>query len=129
MSNQTARCPVTTVILYLEGGIKMTSSEEFTKYVAEQFSDAGTITYKKMFEEYGLYCEEKFFACVSDNQLFVKVTDKGREVLQNAEMAPPYEGAKPSFLITELEDKEILCRLASATCKALPVSRPKKKQK
>ncbi|MEG6520836.1 TfoX/Sxy family protein [Desulfotomaculum sp. 1211_IL3151] len=105
----------------------MASSEEFTKYVAEQLSGAGTITYKKMFGEYGLYCNGKFFASVCDNQLFVKITDKGREVLRNPEMASPYEGAKPSFLITELEDKELLCRLATATCKALPEPRPKKR--
>ncbi|MEY8356896.1 TfoX/Sxy family protein [Lachnospiraceae bacterium 54-53] len=107
----------------------MASSEEFTRYVAEQLSGAGTITYKKMFGEYGLYCNGKFFASVCDNQLFIKVTDEGREVLQNPEMAPPYEGAKPSFLIAELEDKEFLCRLAVATCKALPAPKAKRKER
>jgi len=77
----------------------------------------------KMFEEYGLYCDGKFLASICDNQLFVKVTNQGREILQNSEMASPYEGAKPNFLIEELEDKEFLCRLAVATCKALPTPR------
>ena len=104
----------------------MASSEDFVKYVAEQLSDAGTITYKKMFGEYGLYLDGKFFACVCDNQFFVKITNKGRGLLQNPEMAPPYEGAKPSFLITDLDDKNFLCNLAIATCEDLPAPKPKK---
>lgn len=107
----------------------MASSEEFTKYVVEQLSSAGTIIYKKMFGEYGLYCDGKLFASICDNQLFVKVTDQGWEILQNPEMAPPYEGAKPSFLIAELEDKEFLCSLAVATCKALPSPKSKRKER
>ncbi len=107
----------------------MASSEEFVKYIADQLSDAGMITYKKMFGEYGLYCNGKYFACVSDDQFFVKVTDKGRKVLINPEMAPPYEGAKPSFLITKIDDKELLCNLAIATCDDLPAPKPKKRGK
>lgn len=107
----------------------MASNEEFTKYVAEQLSDAGTITYKKMFGEYGLYCDGKFFACVCDNQLFVKITEEGQAVLQNPETASPYAGAKPYFLISELDDKASLCKLAEVTCKALPEPKPKKKGK
>lgn len=105
----------------------MASSVEFAAYVAEQFGDAGEITYKKMFGEYGLYCNGKFFANICDNQLFVKITDQGRAVLPNPQTAPPYEGAKPNFVITEIENRELLCRLAIATCKALPEPKPKRK--
>ena len=34
----------------------MASSIEFVQYAAEQMSDVGEITYRKMFGEYGLYC-------------------------------------------------------------------------
>lgn len=53
----------------------MASSEEFTKYVVEHLSGAGTITYKKMFEEYGLYCGGKSLASICHNQLCVKVSN------------------------------------------------------
>ena len=49
----------------------MASRLEYVQYVAEQLSGAGEITYKKMFGEYGLYCDGKIFANVSDDQLFV----------------------------------------------------------
>ena len=57
----------------------MASRIEFVEYVAEQCGGAGEITYKKMFGEYGLYCDGKFFGCVSDDEFFVKITDKVKE--------------------------------------------------
>ncbi len=105
----------------------MASSKEFVTYIAGQLAGAGTITYKKMFGEYGFYCDGKFFACVCDNQFFVKITDAGLKLLQNPETAPPYEGAKPYLLIAELDDQELLKELAIATCGALPEPKPKKK--
>ena len=79
-----------------------------------------------MFGEYGLYYDEKFFACICDNQLFVKITDKGYNILKNPETAPPYSGAKPYFLISDIDNKNLLQSLTVATCDALPVPKPKK---
>ena len=54
----------------------MSSKPEFVEYCAEQCRGAGEITYKKMFGEYGLYCNGKIFALVCDDEFFVKITDK-----------------------------------------------------
>jgi TfoX/Sxy family transcriptional regulator of competence genes len=48
---------------------------EFVQYIAEQLHDAGCITYRKMFGEYGMYCDRKKFALICDDQLFIKITD------------------------------------------------------
>ena len=53
-----------------------------------------------MFGEYGLYCDRKYFGLVCDNQLFVKVTAPGLEMLPEQEQGSPYPGAKPHFLVT-----------------------------
>lgn len=37
----------------------MASRIDFVEYVCEQMSGAGIITYKKMFGEYGVYCDGK----------------------------------------------------------------------
>lgn len=37
----------------------MASKPEFVEFVADQLRDAGIITYRKMFGEYGLYCNGK----------------------------------------------------------------------
>lgn len=42
-------------------------------------------------------------------------------------MAPPYEGAKDCLLIEDLDDRELMGRLISATYSQLPEPKPKKK--
>ena len=92
--------------------------------------DAGVITYRKMFGEYGIYCDGKIVALVCDNQLFVKPTDAGREFIGNVTEAPAYEGSKDFFLIEdEVDDTEWLTTLIRRTEEALPKPRPKKIKK
>ena len=105
----------------------MASRLEYVQYVAEQLSGAGEITYKKMFGEYGLYCDGKIFANVSDDQLFVKITEAGRRLFPGLPEAPPYPGAKDDFLIENVDDRDFLTALTLTTCQALP--EPKKKRR
>lgn len=105
----------------------MASNADFVEYIAEQLRDAGTITYRKMFGEYGLYCDGKIFALICDDQLFIKITDGGRKIISDLEEVPPYNGAKPYFLIEDVDSKEILTSFVLETCKELPLPSPKKK--
>lgn len=104
----------------------MASTPEFVEFVAEQLGDAGAITCRKMFGEYGVYCDGVFFACICDNQFFVKITKPGKEFMPDGETAPPYEGARPYFLVTDLDDREFLKELTQVTCAALPAPKPRK---
>lgn len=106
----------------------MASSREFVEYVAGQLAEAGEITYRKMFGEYGLYCNGKIFSVICEDQFFVKVTEAGRKVWGGLKEAAPYEGAKPYFLIEEIDDRETLSAFVIETCKELPVPKPKKKK-
>lgn len=106
----------------------MGSRLEFVEYVMEQLSEAGVITYKRMFGEYGLYCDGKFFACICDDQLFVKKTKAGGELWPGLEEKPAYEGAKDSFLVEELEDRKRLGEFVQRTCEELPMPKVKKKK-
>lgn len=105
----------------------MASNPEFAGFVAEQLAGTGGITYRKMFGEYGFYCDGKFFGCVSDNQFFVKITEPGKTFMPDGRTASPYEGAKPYFLIEELDDTDFLAELVRITCAALPAPNRKKK--
>jgi TfoX/Sxy family transcriptional regulator of competence genes len=108
----------------------MASDLDFVEYVVDQMEDAGVITYKKMFGEYAVYCRGKVVALVCDNQLFVKPTESGRAFIGDVVEAPPYPGAKPSFLIGEgMEDRDWLGRLIRLTEKELPLPKPKKGKK
>lgn len=107
----------------------MASNVEFVKYIADQLSEAGEVTYKKMFGEYGMYLDGKIFAVICNNQLYVKITEAGRLLMPELEMAPPYEGAKNYFLFEEIDNKKLLNEFVSATWDELPVPKPKKPKK
>jgi TfoX/Sxy family transcriptional regulator of competence genes len=104
----------------------MATDASYAKYVCDQLHAAGGITVLKMFGEYGLYRHGKIVALIADNQLFVKPTPAGEEVLGTPTYGPPYPGAKPFFNVSDLlDDPEWLVRLILATDAALPA--PKKR--
>jgi TfoX/Sxy family transcriptional regulator of competence genes len=108
----------------------MSSDENFVKFIVDQIENAGEISYKKMFGEYAIYCGDKIVALVCDDQLFVKPTVGGRSFIDEVVEAPPYPGAKSSFLIEDkFEDKEWISNLIRITAKELPMPKPKKKKK
>lgn len=108
----------------------MASDLSFVEYITDQIAILDGVRYRKMFGEYAVYYKEKVVALVCDNQLFIKPTEAGRAFIGNVTEAPPYPGARLSFLIEEqLEDKEWLCQLIRVTEKELPVPKPKKKRK
>lgn len=109
----------------------MSSDVQFVDYVLDQMTGAGQVRARKMFGEYGVYCDEKIVALICDDQLFIKPTDAGREYLgEEVVEAPPYEGAKPYFLVGDrLEDADWLAGLVSVSAKELPAPKPRKKKK
>ena len=83
-----------------------------------------------MFGEYVLYSNGKVVALLCDNQLFIKPTKAGRAFIGDVVEAPPYPGAKLSFLIQdEIENREWLSQLIRLTEAELPAPKPKKKKK
>lgn len=107
----------------------MASRMEFVEFIADQLKEAGAITCKKMFGEYGVYCEGKIFAVICDDQFFIKITEAGRKLCPDLPEAPPYKGAKNYFLVEDVEDREKMVRLAVATCGELPTPKAKKKKR
>ncbi len=107
----------------------MATDKDFVEYIADQMSEAGEITFKKMFGEYGVYCGGKIIALICDNMLYIKPTEAGRSFIGDASEAPPYPGAKNYFLIEDqIDDREWLSGLVKATFSELPEPKPKKKK-
>lgn len=105
----------------------MASSNDFVQFIADQCSGAGEIVVKKMFGDYGIYCNGKIFGLICDDRFFLKPTESARPLLRTVELRPPYDGAKDYFYITDVDDHDYLSALVSVTCKALP--EPKKRKK
>ncbi len=109
----------------------MASDQGFVDFIVEQMDSAGEITYKKMFGEYGLYCNGIIMALICNDQLFIKPTDAGRAFIIDAVEAPPYPSAKPYFLIEDqFEDRDWISGLVKITTKELTLkTKPRKKKK
>ena len=97
----------------------MASNPDFVQYIADQCSGAGTITYKKMFGDYGIYCNGKIFGLICDNRFYVKPTEAGRALLGMVVLRPPYDGAKDYFWIEDVDDHQLISSLVKETCKEL----------
>lgn len=105
----------------------MASNQATVDFIVEQMSSAGRVSAKKMFGEFGIFCDEKMVALVCDDQLFVKPTSGGKDFLGDVTEGAPYPGAKPCFIISgeRWDDREWLAQLIAITCTELPI--PKKK--
>jgi len=111
-------------------GDNMASQQGTVDFLLDQMAGAGGISARKMFGEYGVYCDGKMFAIVADDQLFIKPTEAGRAWISaqgTLQQAPPYPQAKPYFLIAgELwDERDWLSQLARRTADALPAPKPK----
>ncbi len=97
----------------------MSSNIDIVEYIADQCSGAGVITVRKMFGDYGIYCDGKIFGLICDNRFYGKPTEAGRALLRTVDLQPPYEGAKDYFYIVDVDDRDYLSELVKATCRAL----------
>jgi TfoX/Sxy family transcriptional regulator of competence genes len=107
----------------------MASQQSTVDFILDQISEVGDVSAKKMFGEYGIYCEGKMVVLVCDDQFFVKPTTGGQNLMKTVTEASPYPGAKPCFLISAeiLEDREALTELIKVTAQELPVPVKQKK--
>lgn len=106
----------------------MASNIDFVQYITDQCAGAGIITSKKMFGDYGIYCDGKIFGLICDDRFFLKPTEVVRSLLRTIDMQPPYDGAKDYFYIADVDDRDYLSLLVRETCKALPEPKPKMKK-
>jgi TfoX/Sxy family transcriptional regulator of competence genes len=104
----------------------MPTDQDFVEHVRSQSGLGAELAAKKMFGEYALYLDGKVVAFACDNQLYVKPTDAGRQLLGTVSEHPPYPGAKMHFRIdAELDDRERLATLLRTTARALPMPKAK----
>ena len=105
----------------------MPSSKEYLNFVLEQLSEIDGITYRAMMGEYIIYLHGKIIGGIYDNRFLVKPTKSAKELMPNAPLETPYEGAKNMLLVDNIDDKDFLSELIEKIYDELP--EPKKKNK
>lgn len=105
----------------------MPQDKAFVNEIVEMLQPLDVRT-RPMFGSYGMYCDDKFVAIISDDQLFIKQSDAEPDLFAETEMAPPYPGAKDYYLVTadQFGESEWLREAVQATADALPIPKPKK---
>jgi TfoX/Sxy family transcriptional regulator of competence genes len=101
----------------------MASKQRTLDFILEQIATSGLIRAKKMFGEYGIYCDEKLVALICDDQLFLKPTEAGRAFLGNIAEGHPYPGSKPWFVISDdkWDEQEWMANIVRLTAAELPL--------
>ncbi len=109
----------------------MATLQSTVDFIVEQIAGAGQVFARKMFGEYGLYCDGKMVALICDDQLFVKPTAAGLAHIGEIVEGAPYPGAKPCFLVSGdlWDDSDWLTELIRVSAAELPAQAAKKRSK
>ena len=95
----------------------MATTKEYRDFILEQLNSLDNITYKSMMGEYLLYYDGLLFGQINDDRFLVKITDTNKKY--NMEEAIPYEGAKPMYLVSDVDNQDILKDIVLDTCEGL----------
>ena len=83
----------------------MSSTKEYKDFILEQTRSLN-VTSKPMMGEYLLYYQGILFGGLYDDRLLVKINDNNKKC--DMEEAIPYDGAKPMFLVKDVDNEDVL---------------------
>ena len=95
----------------------MASTKEYRDYIVEQLSLLDDIIYKPMMGEYLLYYKGILFGGIYDDRLLIKKVNSNKKY--NMIDAIPYDGAKPMYLVDDVDNQDTLKEIVLDTCKDL----------
>ena len=106
----------------------MASSKSYLDFILEQLSLLDDVSCRAMMSEYIIYYRGKVIGGIYDDRFLVKDTKAARNLMPDAELELPYEGAKEMILVDEVDNREFLRDLFDAMYPELPSPKPKKKK-
>ena len=98
----------------------MASSKEYLSFVLDQLSALDGITYRAMMGEFIIYFRGKIAGGIYDDRFLIKDFRSARELMPDAPLELPYDGAKAMLLVTEVDNKDFLNKLINSIYEELP---------
>ena len=95
----------------------MATSKEYKDFILEQLDILENIMCRPMMGEYLLYYNNVLFGGIYDDRLLVKIVDANKKYDMKEQL--PYESAKPMFLVSDVDNKELLKEIIIDTCSCL----------
>jgi len=94
----------------------MASSKEYRDFILEQLSNLNP-SCRPMMGEFLIYVKGIYFGGVFDDRFLIKITNSNQKYNLSKEL--PYDGAKPMYLVDNVDDKDYLKNLVLDTVKGL----------
>ena len=104
----------------------MASNMDYLDFILEQLSGLEDISYRAMMGEFIIYYRDKIVGGIYDNRFLVKPIKPALDMMPDAEMVLPYEGAKEMILVDNVEDREFLEELLDVMYEELPARKKRK---
>ena len=95
----------------------MASSADYRDFILEQLSGLPEIFCRPMMGEFLLYLDGVLFGGIYDDRLLVKIVPTNSEF--GMPEAIPYDGAKPMYLVEDVDNRERLAEIIHATVEGL----------
>lgn len=95
----------------------MASTKEYRDYIWEQLSEVPDITCHPMMGEFLLYSAGTLFGGIYDDRLLVKIVPENEQYKMSESTS--YDGAKPMYLVEDIDDKEKLAEIVKVTVEGL----------
>ena len=95
----------------------MATTKDYKDFVLSQLSILEDIKCRPMMGEYLLYYKDTLFGGIYDDRLLVKKTESNKKY--KMEEAIPYEGAKPMYLVDDIDNIDTLKDIVLDTYKDL----------
>lgn len=101
----------------------MATTKEYRDFILEQLSLLDNITCRAMMGEYLLYYNTILFGGIYDSRLLIKIVESNKKY--NMKEAIPYKGAKPMYMVEDIDNREMIKDIVIDTCKDLPIKKKK----
>ena len=101
----------------------MATTKEYRDFILEQLSLLDNITCRAMMGEYLLYYNTILFGGIYDSRLLIKMVESNQKYNMKEEI--PYKGAKPMYMIEDMDNRELIKDIVIYTCKDLTIKKKK----
>ncbi|MDO4979017.1 MAG: hypothetical protein Q4E47_02600 [Candidatus Saccharibacteria bacterium] len=95
----------------------MATTKKYKDFVLKQLGLLDDIICKPMMGEYLLYYRGILFGGIYDNRLLVKIVERNKKYDMKEDI--PYDGAKPMYLVDDIDSQETLKGIVLATYEGL----------
>lgn len=110
----------------------MASSKDFMNFVYEQVASASDdVTYRKMFGDYMLFCNQRPVLLICDDTVYVKQLPETLGIFDKYGITPdsdiPFKGARPHYIL-DIENSELAIDMVRLLAQILPIPKKKKRK-